>query len=366
MDRIVHISDVMNYKACRRKWAWSSSLKGNLEPKIPYEPFFVGRAVHACIEDLISDGAAVPGALSKFLRPELASRKNGVMWKDEVPAIRNQVRLIRALMEQYLAWSRHNTGPFSDRNLDYIAHEVRFDEHADADWAAVPLQIDGKILEPIVYVAGRFDGLARTKIDGRVWLIEHKTCRGIEERVKLLQHDEQATTYSYAAQELFGEPVAGVIYTLLRKKEAEIPRPVRGGGLSQDKRIDTSPEVYRAAITAHHGARSEQWIQQNYGEVLGYIKDFREPFVARIAIQRSQAQIRNYVRELHATALEMYNPDTYMTATRTWSCPGCLFRGPCLAVDVGEDDRANLLLQTTYQQRSTIELTEKDGNPFRT
>lgn len=349
--RIVHISDVMAFKACRRAWSYSSRLGRNLQPRGLYSPFFVGSGVHHAIEYLISDGIAPTTSIAQYLRPVLQERKKDPIWRDTLPDVRNDVRLMRALMDQYQAWSKLNTGPFSDTNLDYLAHEVRFDDGPDADWPAVRLEIDGVPLQPEVWLAGRFDGMARRRSDGSVWLIEHKTCRSIQERAKLLLHDEQATAYAYAAGKLFEEPITGVIYTLLRKKAAAIPREVRGGTLSLDKRIDTSVEVYRAAIRRHHPSWAEKQVQAVYGEVLRYIDDFAEPFVARVAIQRSQAQIDAYIRELHATAVDMWDATTMPYANRTWSCPRCLFRAPCLEQDQGNMAEVEQILQLQYQSR---------------
>lgn len=351
MRMIVHISDVLQYKACRRKWWFSSRHGRNLTPKQAYAPFFIGSAVHYCKEHLVSDGISPVTSLAQYLKKELVDRKKEPIWHDQVPEVRQQVHLIRAMIEQYQLWSQHNRGPFGDQNLDYIAHEVRFDEGPDADWPAVLLKVDGIPLQPEVWLAGRFDGLARLKTNGSVWLTEDKTCRGIEERSKLLPHDEQATAYVYAAGELFGEPITGIIYTLLRKKIAAIPREVRGNRLSVDRRIDTSPELYRRAILEYHGPLPEKTIQAQYGEILQYIGDFCEPFVARVAIKRPQRQIDRYIRELHATTLEMYDPNTYISATRTWSCPGCIFRAPCLAMDIEEEGAAETVLTLQYTQR---------------
>lgn len=351
MRRIVHISDVLAFKKCRREWSFSSRLRGNLTPITFYSPFFIGTGVHHAIEHLISDGVAPTESIAKHLKEVLKDRKAGPMWRDEVPEIRKDVLLMRALVDQYQAWTRDNKGPFSDSNLDYIAHEVRFDEGPDADWPAVLLAVDGVPLEPHVWLAGRFDGLARLRSDGSIWLVEHKTCRSIQERAKLLPHDEQATAYAYAAATLFEEPVAGIIYTLLRKKAATIPREVRGGTLSQDKRIDTSVAIYRAAIRRQHPLWSEKQIQATYGDILRYIDDFAEPFVSRVAIKRSKAQIDHYIRELHATALEMYEDATIPYANRTWTCPRCLFRAPCLARDAGDEAGVQDIIKLQYTQR---------------
>lgn len=351
MRRIVHISDVLAFKACRRAWNYSSRLGHNLTPKAAYSPFFIGSGVHHAIEYLISDGIAPTTSIAQYLKPVLAERKKDPMWRDELPTVRADVQLMHALMNQYQAWSKENKGPFADSNLDYIAHEVRFDEGPDADWPAVRLEVDGVPLQPEVWLAGRFDGLARRRSDGSIWLIEHKTCRSIQERAKLLQHDEQATAYAYAASMLFEEPVTGVIYTLLRKKAAAVPRVVRGGGLSLNKQIDTSTAVYRRTIREIHPTWSEKQIQAVYGEVLQYIEDFNEPFVSRVAIKRTQSQIDAYIRELHATAVDMWSDDTVRYANRTWTCPRCIFRAPCLARDQGDMVGESQIIQLQYTQR---------------
>lgn len=363
---VTHISDVTAYKSCRRRHSWSSRYHSNLEPKRPYAPFFTGSAVHYCIEELRSEGVAPLTSLSKYLRNQLVTmRKDQQLWLVERPAIRQQVKLIKAMIEQYMIWARNNRGPFSDANMEALAHECTFGPESDPisgetsnrekDFPGVLLKSGGKVLWPPVMIAGKFDGLERRKSDGTLWVAEYKTCRGIEERAALLQHDEQATTYVYAASELFGEPVSGIVYTLLRKKAPATPDVLKSGHLSANKNIDTTVAAFRRAIKQHYGtAATEAFIQKQYGEVLANIAAFGKPFVARVAIERTPQQLDLFVEELHATVVEMNNPATPMYANRTWSCPGCMFRQPCLARDMGQEDRVELLLGSEFRSRDGI------------
>jgi len=367
---VVHISDVTSFKACRRKYAWSSRYHDNLEPKRPYAPFFTGSAVHHVIEELRSDGTAPLTSLAVYLRQQLVTmRGDKPMWLVERPAIRQQVKLIRSMIEQYVAWTKGNRGPFADINMESLAHECTFGPPSDVssgdnsrgekDFPGVLLKVDGKVLWPPVMLAGKFDGLERRKDDGSTWLAEYKTCRSVPERAKLLQHDEQATAYVYAAGQLMGEPVAGIVYTLIRKKIPATPKILKNGHLSSAVNIDTTVHEFRKAIKRHYGPQvSESFVQKQFGEVLANLAAFGEPFVARVAIERTQKQLDLFVKELHQTVLEMYDPQTAMYANRTWSCPGCWFRQPCLARDAGDSMREELLLTSEFRPRQIIDYIE--------
>lgn len=345
---IVHATDVLTFKRCRRLWDWSSRYRQNYEPVRPVSHFFIGRAFHHCVEQLTSDGIPPRVSLAVFLRDELRPLRAGPLWNLVRPEVREYVRLIKALMDHYTAFVGLQEGPYADVNLDYLAHEMAFgDGHTDP----IPLRVDGKILDPPVYVGGKFDGLVRHRPTTRYLLPEYKTCRSIVERSKLLPHDEQATFYCYAAQELFGQPVSGVLYTLARKKAPVQPRVLQNGMLSTAKSIDTTVAGYREAIRVHHGVVSEAFIQKHYGEILDHLQHFSEPFVQRVLIKRTPVQIDLFIRELHATALEMFDSKTVMYASREWSCPGCHFRDPCLKRDMGDEDGVQFALQYEYQQR---------------
>lgn len=369
----VHVTDVLAYKACRRAWHWGSRYRTALEPRKPHGPFFIGKAVHYVIEQLRSEGVSTTDALAQFLQAEVPryafvqepsvdpSTQYAVTgtrlkyrhpdWDTVGPEIRGYVRMIKALIRAYLSFSRQTKSPFADSQLETLAHEMKFGE--DGELPAVPLKIKGEILQPIVYLAGTLDGMERVRQNGSVWISEYKTCRDIDERAKLLQHDEQATCYVYAAGELFGRPVSGVIYTLLRKKIPGRPTILKNGLLSVAKSLDTTYDMYLAEIRRHHGEDvGQDFIKRHYGEMLQYLRDFGEPYVARVAITRPQEQVDNYIRELHQTALEMHDPRTPLYANRTFSCPGCHFRQPCLALDRAEYDRMHTLLHTTYRTRT--------------
>lgn len=344
-----HISEVLTYKKCRRLWNWSARDRHNLEPRKAYSPFFIGSAVHFCIEQLYAEGTHPTSSLAKFLRVALRERRKSPLWPIDRDSVRTDVLLVRAMLAQYLIWARRYKGPFNDDSLVHLAHEQSFGDDEDSE--PILLKINGEPLKPYVAVAGKFDGVVEHRETGRLLLPEYKTCRSIKERSALLPHDEQATLYVYAAQEVLGEKLGGVLYTLIRKKAAAQPKVLANGMLSLNKNIDTTAEMYLEAIKGHHGPVSKQFVRYNYGEILDYLRAEREPFIARVVIERTKEQVDRFVRELHATVLEMNDPATFQSANRTWTCPHCFFRQPCLALDEGDEDRVDMLLEQEYQHR---------------
>lgn len=69
-------------------------------------------------------------------------------------------------------------------------------------------------------LAGKMDGIVRCRSTGRPWVIEHKTTSAITTPGSIywekLRTDSQVTQYLIGAEHLLGEPVAGVIYDVLR------------------------------------------------------------------------------------------------------------------------------------------------------
>ena len=48
---VIRTSDRISFKKCRRAWAWSSHLKGNLGPAYLASPLWFGSAIHFALED---------------------------------------------------------------------------------------------------------------------------------------------------------------------------------------------------------------------------------------------------------------------------------------------------------------------------
>lgn len=336
----IHISDMHAFKACRRRWQWSSPLRDNLTPSERYAPFFIGSAVHAALQMKTSVDQPYVTSLGQFLKKELAPRMP--LWGEEVVTLREEIKLIRGILDHYARWLKSiEAYEHSDFNLDYLATERKFT-------VAMPNE-DNSPCDSFVF-SGTWDGLARNKKTGELWLVEYKTARSIDEKLKLLANDSQAVGYQYAAQQILGEPVAGTLYTILLKKLPASPQVLKNGMLSRSTAIKTTYDHFLACIRAHHGVDATQsFIEANYGAFLRSLQLDQEKYFARIAIRRSQATIERFVQDFRAVAREMLNPNLSMYPTDGFHCSWCRFLDPCVALNKGDDIK--LMLENFYIKR---------------
>lgn len=351
----IHISDVLAFKSCRRKWNWSSLLRQNLTPLGVYVPFFVGSVIHGALDRYYRYGLSPAHEVTMLAWEEtkLIQEEYPEIYAAQLPKIDQQVALCEAILNHYVQWARSYNGPLNDRDLDFINVEQRFD---------VPMRTNRGFIAKRYRLAGRFDGVVRNKRDDQLYLWEVKTTRSIAERIKQLDLEEQADAYALAAQELLGMPIAGVIYTLIRKAIPEQPQVLKNGMLSQNKQIDTTFECYLAAIRAQHQHNATRdFISTHYGDFLQHLLDNSKPFFERVLIRRSQAQLKASRDELYAVAREMTDPRVPIYHHGQPSCNWCIFRDPCLALQNGNKELSDRILaenfvQNTYHLRGEDEL----------
>jgi hypothetical protein len=343
----VHVSDIRAFKTCRRQWYWSSPLGENLEPDKPYAPFFTGRIIHTALELYYRSG----GKLGLYGATEVAvaierekMEAAGTLWEEEIELLDEQVSLCYGLMEHYEIWvesKEQSNSIWGDANLEYLDMETNFH---------VPMLTAEGRPSSRVFLGGRFDGIARRRDDGSLWLFESKTTRSIGELQKTLAYDEQAGAYIYAAQQLLGEQVYGVIYNIMRKKVPTKARVLNSGMLSQNKNIDTTLAYYWNQVQDHHPDYNRDELMDMYGDVLNMLHEKGNTFFSRTVIRRTEREISELSDNLRYVALEMVRPSTRLYPSPSWtSCTFCRFKGPCLAVNSGADYES--MLDAEFRQR---------------
>jgi len=346
----IHISDVRSFRQCRRRWYFSSGLQRNLEPAVPYMPFFTGRAVHWSLEQYYGHGTDPVQASLDFINKETATW--GSLWPREMDKLNEQIALIAGMLGHYKLWVNKYEGRLADKNFEFIALETSF---------RVPLLTDTGRRSSKVFLAGRFDGLVVNKLDGSYWLWEIKTTRSIDELYKSLALDEQCGTYIYAAEQMFGVHISGVMYTIMRKKEPTIPRVLNNGTLSKAQNIDTTAEIYLEAVMQNHPEYREdpEQILNNYGDILGALLAKGNTFFARVPIYRTRKEIATLSNYLWLTALEMTRQSTPLYPSPGWSsCNFCPFRSPCVAMNSGAD--WEMILESEFKSRTVELFTEEE------
>lgn len=346
MKQTIHISDVLAFKRCRRYWNWVSPLREGLEPKTIYEPYFFGKMIHFAKEMQHSLHTPFDDAIDLFLSDYVA--KHQISITDE-PTIMQAATLARAVLSHYELWQATDPSPLADRHFEYLQLEYNF--------STAMRTLNGRKSSRIDF-AGIFDGVARNTIDGKLYLLEHKTTRSISDRLKQLDIEEQADAYLLAARDLFDEPIAGIVYTLIRKKAPEAPTQLKSGELSKAKHIDTSLEYYIWSLKQFYAqtmngftatANFKSFITTQYGDIISHLQQQENKFFRRVLITRNKHQLDQARNDLYATSLEMINPHVPIYRNGTNGCNYCTMREACVLLQQGYD--ITPILQKQYQRR---------------
>ena len=192
-----------------------------------------------------------------------------------------------------------------------------------------------------LWLVGRID-LVIQDMDDRIWVLDHKTSKDKLDK-ELLTLDDQMTMYIWAIQQILGVQIAGCLYNVLRKKIPSIPRILKAGGLSKDKSIDTTYDVYLEAIYANDLDPAD------YTEILNHLAEKNSQFYERVAVRRNQHEIAMAGRMVLMEGLDMLN-SPYIYPNPTWDCSWkCDFKPLCLATN--RDDDTEYLETTLYRKR---------------
>lgn len=356
MTKAVHISDIRTFRTCRRKWGWASPLKANLEPAIPYVPFFTGRAFHAALEYYYRDHTPFDETLDKYLTSEEANMAEiGEMWPSEKEAFDEQIELIRSIIQHYSVWQAQDTKTYCDNNLEFISLEQEFN---------IPLPIPKGVIHPTlgipsnghwhphIHLGGRFDGVMRHIPSNTYWLWETKTTRSIQELTTSLANDEQCGVYMYAASKMLNVPIKGVLYNMVRKKAPSLPSVLKNGSLSKAVSVDTTHFMYQEEVKAMFPDFSDETIEDEYGQILETLRENEFKFFMRYPVYRSAYELEMLMANVYHTAMEMVNPNTVLYPAPSWlNCNFCSFKSACLTMNAGGN--YEVLLEEEFVNRKS-------------
>jgi len=334
----VHSSDIRMFKECRMRWAFSSMLRLGLEPSVPNRHLWLGRAVHHALGAYY--GGKGPQGLTEAYEAHVSREMDrlGTLelsdenWVD----INSAADLGRDMLEHYRVWA-----PKRDKQdgLRITMPEVPFS-------APVPGLHN-------VVLAGTPDGHAR--MQGGFWLLEWKTCATFPNFNGLLL-DEQAKAYNWGAHNdprFEGMKPKGTVFTFLRKKAPARPRVLKTGGLSRNKRIDTTADVYLSSLLQYG------YDPEHYRDILMHLRDKEDNFFQRVWITYDERALCVFERNLTAVVKQMVDPDTPIYPSPNWyRCPWCPFRAPCTLALHGVSPKP--LLNADFRERTFGLLEEEE------
>ena len=211
---------------------------------------------------------------------------------------------------------------------------------------------------PVTY-GGRLDALMEDK-HGRYWVVDWKTTSRIldeDAEASFLQLDDQVSSYVWSLSQ-YGIAVAGFVYVEFKKSFPHTPKPLikihSGRSYSVSKQELVTFDEFENAIIKND---NDAWQMGLYDDYLNWLKLEGPVFTQRHQIHKNAHEITEVGRNIALEALDIIgNPRVYPQPGR-FSCQWCLYKQPCLGVNMGEDYQYTL---DTMFERSDKKYYEKE------
>jgi len=324
---VIRTTDRIQFRRCRRRWGWGSHLRGNLGPKENASPLWMGSGFHFALEDF-HGAKRFPTASAAFDAFVDATKRHD---KTSLPVDWSDLWELSVGMLDYYEhqWLRHRT-PLQTFVFNGVPQvEVNFR-------VEIPFDASHWGYDDVVY-SGTLD---RVCIDeyGQLWIVEYKTAKSIQ--TLHLANDSQVSSYCWAGQYLYGQPIVGVIYQQHRKDLPKEPRLLANGRLSVDKSQLITASSFREKILTKYSRITDA--PSDHVELLNYLVSQESPkgdkFVLRNYIQRNAQQCQAEGVKILMETEEMLNPDLPLYPNPDRTCQFmCPFNGPCVSMDDGSD-----------------------------
>ncbi|HDY86977.1 MAG TPA: hypothetical protein ENH82_02545 [bacterium] len=178
--------------------------------------------------------------------------------------------------------------------------ERYIDNWADADLTPIKTEAAFEVeIKNGIVLEGKIDLIASDSKD-RVWVEEHKTCKTMpDEAVRMA--DTQSIIYGskIIMNSLGFARASGVIWDYLRKKIPVVPELLKKGGLSKNKGIDTTPEIYMQAIV------DNKLDPNDYRDVLDKLEYKDEAFFKRVKLPLSKHMTDSVLNDVVSTGTQI-------------------------------------------------------------
>tara|TARA_Y100000401_G_scaffold30623_1_gene22398 strand:+ start:32957 stop:33919 length:963 start_codon:yes stop_codon:yes gene_type:complete len=159
-----------------------------------------GLVFHDCLE-WIAAGKSVRSIRRWIINPYL-DKKSHKLLPEDYDNLEVLMEIVKVVFTEYVKfWGDY------DADFDYLYQEESFKvEHETSSGHVVPLR-------------GRWDAVYRDTTTGKMWLMENKTKSRVDQEAILasLPFDLQTMLYVHALQEREQEPVAGILYNVIRR-----------------------------------------------------------------------------------------------------------------------------------------------------
>lgn len=331
---IVHTSDRIAFKRCRRKWDLGSYMRRNLTSIRVNDKLWLGTGIHHALSEYYGAERNILLAFTEWANERIAElQEDNGLWDEQKSMIQEQVELGLGMLEHYDMWAKEEDPKWFKRVV-FTERDFR-----------VPIYKPGTT-EIVGWYEGRLDGVVEDQY-GLYWLLEHKSAAAVD--TAKLPLDEQCTSYLWAAEQLYGIKLEGILYNIMRKKLPRKPELLKAGGFSVAKNIDTTWQTYMATLVAHYGS-VEAIPMDKYKDILVTLHEKGNNFFVRERVRRNRFEIENAGVQIYEELTDMTRDDLHLYRNPTRDCMwDCDFRSVCLCMSDGSDYQ--YLLDSCYKYR---------------
>lgn len=339
---VIRTSDRIQFKSCRRRWAFQSHLGRNLEPKTQAAPLWFGSGIHFALEDTYNgDKRLFESPVDAFKAYVDATKAQG---RQSLPQDHDELEEMgEAMLEYYYKhWLKgrdplktyiHNGVPQVEVNL---TTEIPFD---------VKAHFPDSPYDRVIY-SGTIDRVVEDDL-GQLWLVDYKTAKAM--KTTHFANDPQVTSYCWMASNYYDKPVAGMIYWQFLKAIPKVPQPLTSGKISVAKNQRTTHSLYRAALIKTHGS-----VEAAPRENIAFLNNLtinegpdHDAFIRRDRIYKNPESMQSEGVKILMEMEDMLNPNLPLYPNPTFMCPHmCPFYEVCVSMDDGTDWADQLINET--------------------
>jgi hypothetical protein len=294
-------SELKTFQRCPKQWEYKYD--DRLVPKAKARPLYLGSWVHAALESYYVGGDWRIG------HNEYLKDYNKLFEEERIGLETKRGRrgpslpdIVTRIMKSYV---------FYRKNEGWTVKAVEQPFEVDT-----PLKINGKV-QPF---QGIID-LVIEDLEGRWWVVDHKTAGTIPEATAFHAMDPQLMLYPWAAKQAWGWDIAGVIYNYVKSKPPGIPQLTRAGALSKRKIVTDYPTVLRFL-------RDNNFDPAEFLDVLRPLRK-RSPFLRRYRLPRERVVTKQILLDSLSTAKRIRSTERrYRVITRDCSTQ-CAYHDLC-------------------------------------
>jgi hypothetical protein len=271
---------------------------------------WLGTGVHYGLAEYYRNKRDPWEATQDWLDLKLPSLNLADMWPEERAAFNDSTNLMASILTGYV--------PFAQAHDDFKVMSVE-----------EPLRVH--VPGTRVALVGALDVLVRRGQRANLWVMDHKTAAQYINIVNL-EMDDQMTAYLWLVWQTHGEIPGGALYNELRKKVPAQPEPLKSGGLSKNKNVDTTYEIYLQAV------KDNDLNPVDYEDILEFLRNKPDGFYRREPVARTKYELEHFAENLVPEVKAMNSKLTPLYPSPTRDCSwDCHYRDLCLCETTGGD-----------------------------